>query len=103
MARQSTAARAARGDAVAPVGRAARAVSKRLLYDDGELATETLRAEALRLSNAVVGCERAGIELLKHGAERSGIWSIEEEAGLRFNNCLAVSYTHLTLPTIYSV
>ena len=88
MTGQATAACAARRDAVAPVDRAARAFSKRLLYDGGELAAETLRAEALRLSNAVLSCERAGIELLKHGAKRSGIWSIEEEAGLRFNNCL---------------
>ena len=73
---------------MAPVDRAAWAFSKRLLYDGGEVATEALRAEALRLSDAVLACERAGIELLKHGAERSGVWSIEEEAGLPFNNRL---------------
>ena len=47
---------------------------------------EPLRAEALRLGDAVSGCEIGSVELLEHGATSSRIGSIEEEPGLPFDN-----------------
>jgi hypothetical protein len=47
---------------------------------------EPLRAEALRLSDAVTGCEIGRVELLEHGAESGRIGPIEEKSGLPFDN-----------------
>jgi hypothetical protein len=71
---------------VAGSSRTNRALTERLLDNGGELLAEPFGAEALRLGDAVSGCEIGSVELLEHGAEGSRIGPIEEKAGLPFDN-----------------